>query len=222
VQWYAKTPRVWMLAGGCVERDGARKVTTLALSSQVKPTVSWVLTRPPERHIEFLCLDGLSNRDQAGGFRKREGSTRESGFGHCGGYGLGYGHDLGHRYGLGYGFWIPQLRPSGPPSASQRRPVRAVERGWPERMRPRCPSERRPPTELEQLSSSRSPREPGSGIVRNVTRSGTGCLHNAVPGTPVDADSSYPGTVPVMGPVNVNVPGTELRNCWVGRRGLDG
>lgn len=49
--------------------------------------------------------------------------------------------------------------------------------------------------ELEQLSSSRYPREPGSGIVRNVTRSGTGCLHNVVPGTPVDAVSSYPGEV---------------------------
>jgi len=65
---------------------------------------------------------------------------------------------------------LPDLRPSGPPSAAQRRPIGAV--AWVVASKAATPpmGRRRPPTAPGEMLSSSLPGEPGSAIVRNVSR----------------------------------------------------
>ena len=95
------------------------------------------------------------------------------GLGDGDGYGYGYGYDYGHGhgYGCGLGKGVQQLRPSGPPAASQRHSISVVARWMIGGSATTLIGRRRPPSELKQLSPSRSPREPGSAIVRIAPRS---------------------------------------------------
>ncbi len=92
--------------------------------------------------------------------------------------------DSGQGKGRGWGSWFFHLRPSGPPPASQRRTGSVVVRVGIGRLGPRCPRERRPPSELERDVTSAEPVEcPARTLCGTGHGSGRSYLHNAEPGT---------------------------------------
>ncbi len=99
-----------------------------------------------------------------------------------GGGGLGYCY--GHCQGYGYGHGVPSApafwaAPGDPASHVQRDRLGVIVG-----LGPRCPRERRPPTELERDVTSAEPVEcPARTLCGTGCGSGTSYLHNAEPGT---------------------------------------